>query len=375
MALNSWQKIDRVLPGQPFGDGKDGAYSTASIPVFVKLSCSGTAASSTLTASSTTFENGDVIKIHQTGGTGAGQWEINRVASGGGTTTLTLSSPLKYTYTDSGSSQAQAVEVFRYTTVTVPSGTWTIPAWDGNVGGLFSFAAKTSTTITGTIMASSKGGRAGQSGAQDGTPPMYSGEGSNGWRTGTSNTSEYYGGGGTGSDYQAGLGGGGANGTNGGTPTDAGQGNPGVAYGNAGLTSMLFGASGGGCTAGGDSSGGTGGAGGGMITIYTREITITGSIISAGASGVNISGGPGGGGAGGSILIEAGTATLGAGKITASGGARTKNDYTDYSGAGGSGRIHLDYFSSYTGTTTPTIDVSQDSSLVETGGAFIFNLI
>lgn len=82
--LNNWQKISRVLPGQPFGDGKDGAYSSATIPDLLRRACTGTAASTTLTASTTSpFSVGDIVLIHQTrGGANVGKWEINRVKIG-----------------------------------------------------------------------------------------------------------------------------------------------------------------------------------------------------------------------------------------------------------------------------------------------------
>ncbi len=136
MALNDWQKLTRVLPGKPFGDGSDGAYSSATIPTMTYESCSGTSGSTSLTTAGTSLANGDIILIHQSRGTGVGQWEINKVASGGGTTSITLSQPLQYTYTDSGSSQAQAVVIPQYTNVTVQSGTWTLSDWAGNTGGL-----------------------------------------------------------------------------------------------------------------------------------------------------------------------------------------------------------------------------------------------
>lgn len=151
--LNDWQKLDRVLNGQPFGNGVDGAYSSATIPTLTKDSCSGTATSTTLTTTGSTFANGDVLLIHQTRGTNCGVWEINRVSSGGGTTSLTLQIALNYTYTDSGASQAQAVKVPQYTDCTVQSGTWTVPTWDGNVGGVAPFAIKGTLTVTGTISA------------------------------------------------------------------------------------------------------------------------------------------------------------------------------------------------------------------------------
>lgn len=145
--LNAWQKIDRVLPGKPFGDGVDGDYSSGTIPTITYRSCSGSSGSTTLTLGSPGFSNGDIILIHQTRGTGAGQWEINKIVSGGGTASLTLQYQLQYTYTDSGDSQAQAIKIPRYNNVTC-SGTWTVTAWNGDIGGIFPLAI--SQTINGS---------------------------------------------------------------------------------------------------------------------------------------------------------------------------------------------------------------------------------
>ena len=58
------------------------------------------------------------------------------------------------------------------------------------------------------------------------------------------------------------------------------------------------------------------------------------------------------------------TATLGSGLITADGGPQNVLG----GAAGGDGRIHLDYSSSFTGTTSPTLDATQDDSLSSTTG-------
>ena len=78
--LNSWQRITRVIPGRPFGNGSDGTYTSGTIPTLTVRSCSGAISSSTITLTSAGFTDGDVVLIHQTRGTGAGQWEINRIS-------------------------------------------------------------------------------------------------------------------------------------------------------------------------------------------------------------------------------------------------------------------------------------------------------
>ena len=72
--------------------------------------------------------------------------------------------------------------------------------------------------------------------------------------------------------------------------------------------------------------------------------------------------------------MKAQTATLGSGLITcpsASGGAAYSGITLPYGGASSTGRIHLDYSNSYTGTTNPTLDVTQDLTLIESGGQYL----
>jgi hypothetical protein len=63
--LNSWQKLDRVISGKPFGSGVDGSATISSDPN-TRDTCTGTATSTTLTTGGSTFANGDVLLIHQT---------------------------------------------------------------------------------------------------------------------------------------------------------------------------------------------------------------------------------------------------------------------------------------------------------------------
>src|SRR3990172_6673859 len=204
----------RIFPGLPFGNGSDGDYSSATIPTMTSRSCSGSFNSTTLGLSSAGFVNGDVLLIYQTRGSGAGNWEVNRIISGGGTTSLTLLRELANSYTDSGSSQAQCIKVSQYANVTVQSGTWSLVDWDGDVGGILTFACNGILTITGTISADSRGYRGGD--GTVGSTPNYSGEGNN--ATNLLDTGDTGGsGGGTGTG-----GGGGGNGTAGSNGQTAG---------------------------------------------------------------------------------------------------------------------------------------------------------
>jgi len=383
--LNSWQKITRVLPGQPFGNGADGALTisadTTQSPT--DESCSGTADSTSLTCASTSLTNNDVLLIHQTRGTGAGQWEINRVLSGGGTTSITLQTALHYTFTDSGASQAQAIKIPQYTNVTVNSGkTWTAKAWGGDVGGILVFACKGILTITGNILGTGKG--------YVGAVSSWSGEGyvASGI-TQSSSANGNGGGGGNGGDanYPGCGGGGGGNGTTGtsGSMPSSVSGSPvpgvgGSVSGSAdGITLIPGGAAGGGKSTSGSGVGGSGGSGGSVILIFTKQIAeITGTIISGGGAGQNGTtgdavAGDGGGGAGGSVLIVCQIAVIGTSKITTPAGTGTTGGGAG--GIGGVGRIAVHHSDTITGTTTPSFTDVEDSTLIESSGAFIFNLV
>jgi len=353
-----------------FGDGSDGdlTISSNTTEAPIDSSCSGSSGNSTLSATNASFAANQIILIHQTRGTGAGNWELNKIASYS-SGTITLKHPLQNTYTDSGASQAQVRVLKQYNNVTVNSGvTWTAKAWDGNVGGILGFLAKGTVTITGNISTSTKGflkgtqvnaaGRSGEgtSGAGQDASTSANGNGAGGGGTSTTNSSTKYGGGGGGGN--------GATGTNGQTNThesaSATGGSGGSSAGNAGLTSMVLGGG------GGSSKDRSGGDGAGIVLIIATNISIGGTIVNTGEVGATRDSGDlegaGGGGAGGSVLIKAETATLGTTKITALGGAGGTAPKAN-GGAGAVGRIHLDYKNSYSGTTNPALDARQDSSL------------
>lgn len=362
MALLAHQLISWVLPGQPYGNQADGSYSSATIPTMLPDSCSGTATSTTLTTAGSTFANGDILMVVQMRGTGAGQWEIVRVASGGGSTSLTLTKSLVYTYTDSGASQAQAIKIPQYSSVTVQSGTWTVPSWDGNKNGVLVFACR-NLTVTGNISANGKGYRGGSGGLRD----QYNASSGESYDTdrvqaaaviGTRATAHGGASGCTGA-YQnnTGLGGGAGYGAAGGGSY------AGSTYGVDTLTTIFpgSGASGGYADAGAD-FGGLGGYGGGIICIYAGDVAISGTISSNGSTGEQKTSYSGGHGSGGSILLLTKSVSLGTNLLTTSGASAT------YGGAGGNGRIAVYYGSSLTGSISSTyygsLVTSQDTRLL-----------
>ena len=390
--LSSWQKITRVLPGMPFGDGREGAYSSASAPSLTVQSCSGTSGTNTLTLAVGAFANGDVIKIVQMRGTGVGQYEINKITSGGGTTSLTLDKNLQYTYTDSGASQAQVFKMLMYTSITVQAGTWNITGWDENTNGCLPLVARVGTTITGTINGDGLGflGALGVTGTNE---HGHQGEGTAATRGGSSEAANGNGAGGAddgnGGNRAAGGGGGGnalAGATGSNSPTGTTGGTGGEAKGSADLTNMVLGGGGGGggsavptTTFGTDK--GAGGDGGAIVVFFTKDITITGGITVDGANGTTGARdgcGGGGGGAGGSVLIVCQTATLGSSLITATGGVgAAEGGFPDglIGGTGSVGRIAVHHSGTVTGTTSPAFTDVSDPTLIETNAGFIFNLL
>lgn len=192
----------------------------------------------------------------------------------------------------------------------------------------------------------------------------------------------YGSGGGYGVDCQQEGGGGGGNSTNGvrglradlsGNITLEG-GYGGTTTGSADLTTMTFGGQGGGGSSNYSATGGNGGAGGGIIFISGTNITNNGSIVANGSNGGNgnSSGGfgqGGGAGAGGSILLKGQVNVLGSTTITAIGGTGGNDcNGNKRGGDGGLGYCVLDYYTSYTGTTSPTLNAIQDSSLGASDG-------
>lgn len=354
-----------------FGDGSDGALTISSNTTEAPIdsTCTGTSGTTSLTATNASFAAGQILLIHQTQGTGAGTGQRNKIASYTAGT-ITLDTALNATY----ASGAQVRVMKQHTDVTINSGiTYSAKNWSSGKGGILAFLANGTIGVTGTLnvngtTATGSGGAQGVgfiggsvAGAGD------TGEGTVG--ASVVNTTSANGNGGGGGASSSGAGGGGGNGAAGSSGTGTTGGSGGNAVGTADLTTMNFGGGGGAAYENSPTAGG-GGSGAGIIFISGATVTVTGTFTANGGGGRagQAAGDPGGGaGAGGSILIKAQTATLGAALITASGGTGgAGNGAGGTGGNGGVGRIHLDYYTSYTGTTTPTLDVVQDNSLVTT---------
>lgn len=352
----------------PFGRGSDGDYvpGSSADQTQTRATCTGTSGTTSLSATGS-FSAGQLIFIHQTRGTGAGQWELNRVASyGGGTITTQLQ--LSYTY----ASGAQVIVVPEYSSVTINNAIQiSAPAWDGSTGGWLVFACEGLFKINsgGSIWSSGRGFRGGLGGSDYGLNTTgQQGESSVGAGS-QSYTANGNGGGGANrreTNEQGHGGAGGAHATDGTDGQQSGTGTWVNEYGRKGvagtptndatLVSMTFGGAGGGGGIG-DTSGqqayGDGGNSAGGIFIIAKEFVCEGSVTLAGANGVNGSAdqGSGGGGAGGPFLGKFKKATLGTNLITAPGGSGGTGVASG--GNGSVGRIRIEA-GTITGTTNPT---------------------
>lgn len=372
-----------------FGDGIHGSsYVVPSNEGISGTNSSGQKNLSLISAGS--FSNGSLVLIHQTRGTDAGKWELNKIASGGGTTSLVMEHDLTNTYITSGNNAAQIIELKQY--LNLVSGSITAPDWDGVKGGIVAWLDKNITTISGTINLSGKGFRGGAysnygSAGGSNTATAYWGEGTPAPNTTRSDAANGNGGGGgpTGGDWGTG-GGGGGNGTAGTRVNnpDGRGGNGGNVVGTADLVVSDMGGGGGGGrekTNGGDSGSSTNGAdGGGLLFVFAKEIIGTATITNNGLNAGNASGtnnGAGGGGAGGSILFKGEKINLSGMTITATGGSGGVGVAPGGSGgSGGVGRIAADYGKTVVGTTTPSIITRVDKSLLKkSGGSLLYNLM
>lgn len=366
--LNSWQRIDRVLAGMPWGNGSNGNATISSDPN-TRATCTGTAGTTSLSLGSAILANGDVIAIHQSKGTGANQWEINKVSSGGGTTSITLNKALQYSY----ASGAQVIKIPMYDTVTL--GNWTPPVHNGSTGGITFIVAKTAISGSGTF----SGANCGFAGGATSNPTGYQGKSPTG-DGGASTAANGAGGGGGGPNgNDRGGGGGGGHAAGGSNATGYGiAGSGGGTTGSADLVSLSIGGAGGGAGCY-DGTGGNGGNSGHTLVLISKSINISSATIALdgqrGYSAVNGNSGSGGGGAGGALLCVGETVNIGTSRVTVAaglGGATHSNGGGDGS-AGGVGRIAVHYRTSVTGSAAAGYTGVQDTTLKEGGNSNFFN--
>jgi len=356
-----------------WGNGHDGSPNSISGTINTYATCTGTAGQTVLTTT-LSASDGDQILIHQSQhATAAGTWEIVKVSSDAGAT-LNLYTALVNSY----STGAQCILIPQYTGGTI-SGAITGTAWNGSVGGIIALMSSGDLINTGSITppAGFRGGtgtpindrQTGHRGENEVSNPQDQNHNANGVGGGAGETDGGSRSGGGGGGYAT-------SGTDG--QTVGGQGgHGGTTIGLANLTTAFFG--GGGGSGGTDSNeqAQTAGAGSGCVFIFAKSFTTSSGIIPCtGRTPANCNqAGGSGGGAGGFCLIKCQTAVLGTNKITAAGGTGGVSSVTGDGGAGGVGRIHIDYYSSYTGTTTPTIDATQDLTLNVPAPSGFFNFL
>lgn len=375
--------MSQWLLNEQFGNGSDGAVTLSGTDAPIDSSCSGTSGSQSLSATNASFAANQIILIHQSRGTGAGQWELNVIASYTAGT-ITCKYPLSYTYTDSGASQAQVLVMKQYTTATFNS-TLTTKAWDGNVGGITPILAQTLITANSgavldadggpgkvaanNVSADNKGGfRGGSSATNNSQITSWQGEGTGGAGSQSTSANGNGGGGATSgtSNGQYAVGGSGGNGTSGDNGWTDGSGPPvagtkGSTAGSADLSTMVFGGGSGGLAqylSGGTSTQNTGANGGGIVMLFAPTVTLTNLTIQARGSEGNGNGASGSGAGGGSVLVKGininlGTNTVATGGVIGSGQA-----------AGGTGRVavYAPIAGQVTGTTNPTYTFTADNS-------------
>lgn len=386
MAQRQFRSDDTSVWVDKYGTGSAGAYSSSGSVTdsTANTTITGTASSTSATvASGSGFSDGDLILIHQTQGTGANAWELNKISSGASTTSWTLAYALMNSY----ATGAQVYRLIQYTTATIGSGhTITAQSWSGTKGGIYALLASQSITISGSINAVGGNGSGaivatgvGFQGGHNEEPPgvgsqsAQQGESSTGVGAYTTSANGAAGGGGHEQDG-SGAGGGGGHAISGGGGFATGSataGSGGGTDGNAGLTSMAMGAGGGGAAVQVGNVGGVGGNGGGIVILIAPTITVTGSISVNGGNGSTQNSFGGGGGAGGSVLAKGISVTLGTNLVTAAGGTQGTSG-----GSGGYGRIHIDYGSTISGSNSnPSFDTRQDTTLLaSSGGGLILTI-
>ncbi len=402
MAQRQFRSDDTDTWGDKYGNGSDGAYApSTSTDAPIDSACTGTISTTSLSATNASFAGGQLILIHQTRGTGAGQWELNKITSYTAGT-ITTAYPLIFGYV----SGAQVLVMPSYSSGSIAGGvTVTAKAWDGSTGGIYAKFVNGTFANAGSIAGTAKGFRGGNgtSGADTGG---VQGEGTAG--AGAANDAAANGNGGGGVlasgtlDAGTGAGGGGNGGTGGagGAGQQGGPGTGGTAVGDTELISMNLGGGGGEGGAGrnGANNGGAGGGGGAIILVIAKTITLTGTVVIDGSAGASASANSagGGGGAGGAALFKGqivtlgtalaqaagasggngGTGAGGAGSASGSGSAGAAGGSNGAGGGGGAcGRIHVDYANTLSGTTSPTVNSRLDTSLQDTTGGFLTNLL
>jgi hypothetical protein len=145
-----------------FGDGRDGVMPSSgnldnNNGFGAGIVNSGSTGSNQITVTDAhavwRINPGDAVLIHQTQGSGAGCWEMNKAISeftGGGT--FTLNKPLRCNYySDGGNNRAQILRVPQYSTCNVTGTVTPLYGWNGSSGGIFAVMCVDNATINSVI--------------------------------------------------------------------------------------------------------------------------------------------------------------------------------------------------------------------------------
>jgi len=324
------------LPIFDQGLSGDGLISSSQTEAPVDSACTGTSGTKSLSATNASFAAGDLIFIHQTQGTGAGNREFNIISSYSAGTITTMYN-LSNTY-NSGA-QVLVVKLWRGYKINT-SQQLTQKGWNGTVGGITVIVSSGIVDISGTLFIQSTGFRGGQGNNNSNTFAYY-GEGHTGPSASIGAATANGNGGGAGR-----VGSGGPSASGGGNGAVGGGANGGAAVGSADMSTIFLGGGGGGT--GMDSpSNNNGHAGSGICIIFAPLIIVTGAITGNGpTSYVNA-----GGGAGASIWLCGDEVSVGSSLVKAAGGTGGNNP-------GGNGRIRVE-----AGSLTGTFDITPSTVL------------
>lgn len=308
------------------------------------------------------FEVGDLILLHQARGSNRGDWEFNRVR-GIESHQLMLETPSSTPFREGGElqrSQAQIIRVPQYSDCYIGADVdATASEWDQDTGGVVVLVCSGETVIDGRVTASGLGFNGGKHVHFPDWDCAFSGESSMAASLRVAIPQGNGGGGGggrpDGSCNGTGPAGGGGHGTRG---DNSSVGVGGGMDGNDTFDGMLFGGGGGGPKTHSGTSlheNVRGGNGGGAVLIFAQRIGGSGRIDADGAQAIGYAEESdrrqpfsGGGGAGGGIFITADRGTLEDVTLSAVGGPKLVvpgGIERDSGGAGGDGRIRVEYCS------------------------------
>ncbi|MFZ5438347.1 MAG: beta strand repeat-containing protein, partial [Patescibacteria group bacterium] len=347
----------------------------------------------------------EIMLINLQGTTGAvanlGNYEFLRIENISGNVATFTTAKTKYygstagsdagLGTTDGTQRVMLMRVPNYRNVSIGTGvSFLSSAYGGVRNGVIAFRASGTVSIAGTLGYTNGRGYAG--GPNIGTASGYAYQGSTNKNNAQSQTyvANADGGGGGGYDTKGGGGGGhatsGSNGLSPGSWAGAVYGRGGGTYGNSNGSTLTLGSGGGGggrgYMSGWNYPGGSGGRGGGIIYVGADTIVNNGTIDAGGENGNNattidggadIQNGGGGGGAGGTVMLVGRDINLGAGTTYANGGSGGLDGGDDCSygstycdggdtahgGAGGSGRVFVQYVDAVTGTSSPGATTTQ----------------